>query len=252
MRTIFDAHLHIIDPRFPLIENQGFTPEPFTCKQYFERVRDIEVIGGTVVSGSFQGVDQSYLIDALHQLGKNFVGVTQLPYDTPDERIRELYHHGVRGVRFNVKRGGSEDISKLDSLAKKVYEVAGWHIELYMESTQLPQLAPIIEKLPAVSIDHLGLKNEGFHHLLSLVEKGVRVKATGFGRVDMNVERTLKAIYSINPQALMFGTDLPSTRANRPYHHQDIDIVSRTFSEAQAEDVLYKNALRWYGFLETR
>ena len=26
---IFDAHFHVIDPRFPLQPNQGFVPEPF-------------------------------------------------------------------------------------------------------------------------------------------------------------------------------------------------------------------------------
>ena len=36
-------------------------------------------MGGAVVSGSFQGFDQSYLLDALDQLGPSFVGVTQLP-----------------------------------------------------------------------------------------------------------------------------------------------------------------------------
>jgi predicted TIM-barrel fold metal-dependent hydrolase len=30
---IFDAHLHIIDPRFPLIPNQGYLPDHFTCRE---------------------------------------------------------------------------------------------------------------------------------------------------------------------------------------------------------------------------
>ena len=65
----FDAHLHIIDPRFPLIENQGFLPEPFDCEAYQKRVDQFDVKGGAVVSGSFQGFDQSYLVSALEQLG---------------------------------------------------------------------------------------------------------------------------------------------------------------------------------------
>ncbi len=80
MRTIFDTHLHIIGPRFPLIENQGFLPEPFTCKDYLDKVQELNVIGGAIVSGSFQGFDQNYLIDSLQKLGENFVGVTQLPH----------------------------------------------------------------------------------------------------------------------------------------------------------------------------
>lgn len=78
MRTIFDSHLHIIDPRFPLIKNQGFLPNPFTCNDYLEKVQDLNIKGGVVVSGSFQGFDQTYLIDSLQKLGKNFVGVKLL------------------------------------------------------------------------------------------------------------------------------------------------------------------------------
>lgn len=34
---IFDAHLHVIDPRFPLVPNGGYLPEPFTAEDYLER-----------------------------------------------------------------------------------------------------------------------------------------------------------------------------------------------------------------------
>ncbi|MBU9722840.1 MULTISPECIES: amidohydrolase family protein [Bacillaceae] len=246
MHKIFDAHLHIIDPKFPLIENQGYLPDPFSYDAYLHRVRELEIIGGAIVSGSFQGFDQSYLIDSLERLGKNFVGVTQLPYDTPDEEIIKLNGHGVKAIRFNVKRGGSENVSKLDYFARRVHDLVGWHSELYIDSTTLPEIAPTIEKLPAVSIDHLGLSKDGFHNLLPLVARGVRVKATGFGRGDLDVESALRAIYSENPKALMFGTDLPSTRAKRPYDHSDIDMVYKALSPSQADDVLYKNAVEWY------
>lgn len=39
------------------------------------------------------------------------------------------------------------------------------------------------------------------------------MKATCFGRVELDVENALKSIYEVNPDSLMFGTDLPSTRA---------------------------------------
>jgi len=246
MRTIFDTHLHIIDPRFPLIENQGFLPAPFTCNDYLDKVQALNVKGGAIVSGSFQGFDQTYLIDSLQKLGENFVGVTQLPHDTSDDEIIRLHHYGVRAIRFNVKRGGSEDISRLDYFARRVYELVGWHAELYIDSTALPEIAVTLENLPAVSIDHLGLSKEGFNPLLSLVDKGVRVKATGFGRVELDVAQAIRSIYSVNPDALMFGTDLPSTRAKRPYDHSDIELIYSILNDDQAEKVLYKNAMKWY------
>lgn len=56
---------------------------------------------------------------------------------------------------------------------------------------------------------------------MSLVDKGVRVKATGFGRVELDV-------------------------AKRPYDHSDIELICNILDEDQAEKVLYKNAIEWY------
>lgn len=243
---VFDAHLHIIDKRFPLIQNQGYLPEYFTCLDYLKNVESLHVVGGAIVSGSFQGFDQSYLIDAINTLGENFVGVTQLPYNTPDEDIIRLKDLGIRALRFNVNRRGSEDISRLDYFARRVYELVNWHTELYINSNQLSEMAAVIEKLPAVSIDHLGLSKSGFNDLLSLVDKGIKIKATGFGRLDFDPIKAIKDIYSLNPDALMFGTDLPSTRTQRPFQLSDVDLIINTLEEQQAEKVLYKNALTWY------
>lgn len=136
----FDAHLHIIDPRFPLIENQGFMPEAFTSRDYLKSVEPFDVVGGAVVSGSFQAFDQTYLIDALQTLGEKFVGVTQLPHDISDERIIELNQLGVRALRFNVNRGGSEDLSRLDYFSRRVHELVNWHTELYINSRNLTEI----------------------------------------------------------------------------------------------------------------
>ncbi|MBE0596188.1 MAG: amidohydrolase family protein [Desulfuromonadales bacterium] len=243
---IFDAHLHIIDKRFPLISNQGFLPDEFTCRDYRERVKGYNLAGGAIVSGSFQGFDQSYLCHALRELGPAFVGVTQLPATVSDQEILDLAGAGVRAVRFNLKRGGSENVAHLDRLARRVYELAKWHVELYIDSRELPELSEILTSLPAVSIDHLGLSAEGFPHLLRLVERGVKVKATGFGRVDFDVRQALATIHGINPKALMFGTDLPSTRAPRAYRDEDLLLVYEALGEQGAAAVLGENALEFY------
>jgi predicted TIM-barrel fold metal-dependent hydrolase len=91
---VFDAHFHIIDPRFPLHPNQGFLPEPFTVEDYRARVAHFGVVGGAVVSASFQGSDQTYLVDAQSRLGEGFVGVTQLPPTVTDAKIAALASGG--------------------------------------------------------------------------------------------------------------------------------------------------------------
>ncbi len=104
---IFDAHLHIIAPGFELIPNHGYVPPWFTTADYVPIAQLLGITGGAVVSGSFQGYDQTYLREALLRLGPAFVGVTQLPRDVSDETILELAGCGVRAVRFNLRRGGS-------------------------------------------------------------------------------------------------------------------------------------------------
>jgi predicted TIM-barrel fold metal-dependent hydrolase len=104
---VFDAHLHIVDPAHPLVENGGYLLDPFTVADYRERIAGLGIAGGAVVSGSFQAFEQGYLVDALAALGPGFVGVTQIPSDTSDARILSLHDAGVRAVRFNVARSGS-------------------------------------------------------------------------------------------------------------------------------------------------
>lgn len=243
---LFDTHLHIIDSRFPLVPNEGYLPEEFTCVDYLERMKSYDLVGGAIVSGSFQAFDQTYLVDALKRLGPTFVGVTQVPATVSDGELMELNDAGVRAVRFNLKRGGSADVRYLGSMARRVHELAGWHVELYVDSRELTGLYDTLAALPAVSIDHLGLAREGFGTLLKLVERGVRVKATGFGRVDFDVRTALQELYAANPEALMFGTDLPSTRAPRPYDDGDFDLVIEALGDEGARKVFHDNAAAFY------
>lgn len=241
----FDSHFHIIDPRFPLIANRGYLPPFFSVADYRARVANFEVAGGAVVTASFQGFDQSYLAAALLELGPRFVGVTQLPATATDEEIVELHGRGVRAARFNLYRGNA-DIEEVLTLARRVFDLVGWHVELYIDARSLPDLLPHLLTLPHVGIDHLGLSRAGLPHLLKLAEHGASIKATGFGRCDFTIPEALRAIYAANPAALIFGTDLPSTRAPRPFEDADVTLIQETLGENAARHVLVENALKLY------
>jgi predicted TIM-barrel fold metal-dependent hydrolase len=244
--TIFDAHLHIIDPDHPLIANHGFIPEPYPCDEYLAQVADLGVVGGCVVSGSFQGFDQGYLRAALARLGDRFVGVTQLPTSVTDKEIIALDAIGVRAVRFNLRRSDGIDLSVLPTLARRVHELAGWHVEVYIDGAELIDHTRFLLGLPRVVIDHLGLSREGLRGLYALVERGGFVKASGFGRLDFNPVPVMQRIVEINPEALVFGSDLPSTRSPRPFMPHDIDVIRESFDDATARRVLLDNALALY------
>jgi predicted TIM-barrel fold metal-dependent hydrolase len=243
---LFDSHLHIIDSRFPLTPNNGYLPPTFTHQQYLARMSDYQLSGGVIVSGSFQAFDQSYLIQALKDLGGSFVGITQLPASVSDQQILQLNALGVRGIRFNLKRGGADVITHLTSMAQRVHDLANWHVELYVDASEISDLYTRLISLPALSIDHLGLSKSGLTLLSKLVEKGVKVKATGFSRVDFEVSDVLKTLYSVNPAALMFGSDLPSTRAPSAYSDNDFIAVVDALGEEAAIKVFSQNAIDFY------
>ena len=92
-----------------------------------------------------------------------------------------------------------------------------------------------LRALPRLVVDHLGLDGEALPVLQRL---GCMVKATGFGRVDLDVEATLRAL---DPAQLMFGTDLPGTRARRPFEPADLELVAEIAPQALAD-----NARAWY------
>lgn len=243
---VFDAHLHVIDPRFPLVPNRGYVPAPFTVDDYLRAARPLGVVGGAVVSGSFQGTDQAYLRAALGALGPSFVGVTQLPLGVSDDEVRALDRIGVRAVRFNLRRGPTAALPALARFAARVHALAGWHAEVYVDGRDLADLEPVLARLPRVVIDHLGLRAAGRETLLRLVERGARVKASGFGRFDADPVPLLREVAHADPAALLFGTDLPSTRAPRPFEAADLHRVLDALDPADAHRAVYANAVALY------
>ena len=214
---IFDSHFHIINPEYPLFENNGYLPPNFTIENYEERTQDFEIYGGAIVSGSFQKFDQEYLLDSLNKLGRTYFGVANIPIAIEKSELERLNKSNIVAVRFNLKRGGSAGIENLVELSNRLFHKYNWHTELYVDSKDLKELNSILSKIPKFSIDHLGLTKEGILDLYHWAEKGVKIKATGFGRIDFDPIPVMKKINDINPKSLMFGTDLPSTRAKIPF-----------------------------------
>ena len=237
-RRLFDSHCHIIDHRFPIVANQGYTPPDFPMDAYLAQARPLGVVAGAVVSGSFQANDQTYLMDVLPKLGAGWVGVTQIPNDYPDAEIMKLNAIGVRAMRFNV-----DDIV---AAAQRVHAIAGWHAEMYVDAAALRPHVDKLSKLPQLSIDHLGMTEAGLPVLLDLVAAGCKVKATGFGRVMLDVPKTLEAIARKNPNALVFGTDIPSTRAKRPFEPSDIELVETVLGAELAAKAFWDNPVALY------
>ena len=250
-RRLFDAHFHIIDHKFPIVVNQGYTPPHFPLADYLAQAKPLGVVAGAVVSGSFQGNDQTYLLDLLPKLGVGWVGVTQIPNDYPDAEIAKLGAAGVRAIRFNVFRGRVDSVDSIVALANRVHAVAGLHSEIYADASALAPHVDKLSKLPKFSIDHLGMTEAGVPVLLDLVAAGAKVKASGFGRVKLDVPKALERIAAKSPDALMFGTDIPSTRAQRPFQESDIALVEKVLGPELAKKAFWDNPLAHYRVKQT-
>jgi predicted TIM-barrel fold metal-dependent hydrolase len=169
--------------------------------------------------------------------------VTQIPNDYPDAEIVKLNALGVRAMRFNLFRGQIDSVDDIVTMATRVHSVAGWHSEFYADAAALRPHVARLSKLPQISIDHLGMTEAGVPVLLDLVAAGCKVKATGFGRVKLDVPRTLEAIARQSPDALVFGTDIPSTRAERPFNAADIDLVETVLGPDVARKAFWDNPM---------
>ena len=245
-QKLFDAHFHIFSPKYTLRPNNKFTPEYFEVENYRKRMAAVRLVGGTLITSSFQMDDDSYIKPTLKQLGKNYVAVISPPSDLTATNIRRLNSIGVRAIRINLFRSNLLTPRKIKEIADKVNEIAGWHSEFYLDAKQLKQLKPLLINLPCCCIDHLGIEKEALADILQLAACGVYVKASGFGRTNHNIESALHAIWRANPHALLFGSDLPSTRAKRSFSDYDIQLIKDCFDQQAANKIFYENAYRLY------
>ncbi|MDQ0671020.1 amidohydrolase [Pseudomonas sp. W2I6] len=243
---VFDAHFHLFDPAYPIDANGGYTPPTFSQADYQRLATPLGICSGVLVGSSFQGYRQDWLCDALTKLGTEWVGITQLPMDVSDAEILRLAKFGVRGIRFNIYRGDEISMDQLVALSQRAFDLAGWHPEVYLDASQIRAHVPQLSQLRGLVIDHLGMTEAGLPVLLDLVDAGAKVKASGFGRVNLDVPRALELIARRSPDALMFGSDMPSTRTKRPFQAADIELIKSILGQELARKALWSNGRSLY------
>ncbi|TDH61728.1 amidohydrolase [Dankookia rubra] len=224
MEPIFDAHFHIFAAGGPMPGNAGFVPPPFGVEAYRARARKLGITGGVNVAGSVQGGDPRPLLEAAAALGPGFVVVAQADAAQDEAAMRALAASGVRGLRYSLYRGQWADPHAVADHASRAAG-CGLHAQVYADAAVLAPAVAALARLPALVIDHLGMTEAGLPVVLDLARAGAKVKASGFGRVALDVPRALERIAAAAREALMFGSDLPSVRAARPFAPADIDLL---------------------------
>ena len=230
-----DTHAHVFGPvdRFPYAEDRSYTPPDAPLAKYLAMLDAIGFAHGVLVQGSAHGRDNSAMLDALKREPNRLRGVAVADTGVSPADLRHWHELGVRGLRFNhffrdgqLHYRGGVPLSEAKMLAP-VMEDLGWHLQLWIDVKDLPQVIPTLRSLGLpVVIDHMGRTDaragpgtEGFQALLRAVGEGwCWTKLSGAHRLSQrppdypDAQPFHEALVKANPERLVWGGDWPHPR----------------------------------------
>jgi 2-pyrone-4,6-dicarboxylate lactonase len=263
-----DAHCHVFGPeeKFPYAPERKYTP----CdapKEKLIAVRDfLGFDKNVIVQASCHSKDNRAMVDALESSNGKAKGVAFVGEEISDAELRWLDRAGVRGVRFNfVKRlvdFTPRDV--LDRIARRVVPL-GWHIVIYFEMRDLPELEPFFTSLPTiVVVDHMGTpdvskgvnhpENQRFHSLMR-EHKNFWVKVTCPERMTLvgppydDVVLFGRTLVDLFPDRVIWGTDWPhpNMKKEAPDDGVLVDNIPKIApSAAEQKALLVDNPMKLY------
>lgn len=271
-----DCHVHIYGPydRFPVQTEGRFTPtQAFPVETLFSVWDAIGIARGVIVHALAAGADNEVTLEALRRFPDKLRAVAILQTSVTDRRLDEMTQAGFKGVRINLLRQDGKPVSTggmtlddLKALAPRLAE-RGWHAQLWVETGDLQDLAPDLEKLPLdFVIDHQGrtmtdkgVGYRGFQWFCDRLKSGrYWCKLSGAdrntreGRPYKDTEDFMKALVAANPDRLVWGTDWPHvghTSETLPSEAELIGLFERCVPDANIRrKILVDNPVRLYGF----
>lgn len=271
-----DCHVHIYGPfdRFPAQSEGRFSPtEANPVELLFALWDRIGVARGVIVHALAAGADNEVTLDALRRYPERLRGVAILKRDVSDRRLDELTGAGFKGARINLLKQdgkvvstGGMNLEDLMTLAPRLAE-RGWHAQLWIETGDLDELAPQLEKLPLkFVIDHMGrtmtdkgVDYPGFQKFCERLKTGrYWCKLSG---ADRNTRQGapyadtapfMQALVQANPDRLVWGSDWPHV-GHTPETFPAEDVLIPLFmrcvpDEKTRKKILVDNPASLYGF----
>ncbi len=260
-----DAHLHIIDPRFPSL--QATRPDGMTLDDYRLLQRRLGTTRAVPVQAKHYRTDNACLLDALERLGADGRGIAVVSPDVTDGELRRLDRGGVRGLRFSVWNPADTvtTAAMIEPLANRVAGL-GWHVQLHMSADQIAEAAATLARLPCpIVFDHMGRlppeqgpDHPAFPVICGLLDRGnAWVKLAGAylnteqGPPDYaDATRIARAFVRAAPERLVWGSDWPHvTEPDKPDDAGLFDLLAVwAGDERTRERILVDNPATLYGF----
>ncbi len=277
-----DAHCHVFGPgvMFPYAPERKYTPCDAGREQLFALRDRLGFSRNVVVQATCHGADNRALVDALRHSDGRARGVATVRRNVTDAELADLHAAGVRGTRFNFVRR-LVDFTPKDELLEIAQRIAplGWHVVVYFEAADLPQLWDFFTALPTtVVVDHMGRPDvtkavegpefELFVRMLrehpniwSKVSCPERLTVTGPAAVDgerapyRDVVPFARRIVETFPDRVLWGTDWPhpNLKDHMPDDGMLVDFVPQIATTADLQRrLLVDNPMRLYWPEETR
>jgi 2-pyrone-4,6-dicarboxylate lactonase len=271
-----DAHCHVFGPSpdFPFAPERKYTPCNASRDQLFALRDHLGFSRNVIVQATCHGADNSAMVDACRASGGRARGVATVKRSVSDEQLQALHDAGVRGVRFNfLKR--LVDTTPPDELLEIAGRVAplGWHVVLYFEAVDLPELLDFFNALPTpLVIDHMGRPDvtqsvdgrafetfidfvDGNPNIWTKVSCPERLSETGPPALDgersayRDVVPFAKRIVETFPDRVLWGTDWPhpNLKSHMPDDGLLVDVIPHIAATAELQQkLLVDNPMRLY------
>lgn len=155
-----DAHCHVFGPgeEFPFAPTRKYTPCDASDEQLFALRDRLGFARNVIVQATCHGADNSAMLDAVVKADGRARGVATVKPDISEAALQRLHEGGVRGVRFNFLKRLVDVVptEDLTTISHKIKDL-GWHIVIYFEAADLPELFDFFSGLPTdLVVDHMG------------------------------------------------------------------------------------------------
>ncbi|HXZ00554.1 MAG TPA: amidohydrolase family protein [Stellaceae bacterium] len=262
-----DCHFHIFGPdaRYPYAQKRGYTPPEALVPQYEAMIAALGIERMVIVHPSVYGTDNRCSLDSMALLGRERCRmVAVVDENTGEAELKRMDALGVRGVRFNLFNVGGPSRDALGTVARRIAPL-GWHLQVYVEGAQLPELAPLLAALPLpVVIDHMGqiMTAWGVDHpavgaLRRLIDGGRGwVKLCGYrsssaGYPFADVGALARALIADAAERCVWGTDWPHPNfaGTMPDDGELLDLLGDWApAPSLRRKILVENPAALYGF----
>lgn len=264
-----DAHCHVFGPGdvFPYAPERKYTPCDAGKEKLWALREHLGFSRNVIVQATCHGADNRALVDALNDAGGRARGVATVRPAITGVELDELHAAGVRGVRFNfVKRlVDALPFDGLSEIAAKIQPL-GWHIVIYFEAEDLPELYDFFTSLPTtVVVDHMGrpdvsqpVDGPGFDLFMKLMRDNPdfwckvtcpeRLSLSGPPAYD-DVVPFARRVVEAFPDRVLWGTDWPhpNLKSHMPDDGMLVDFIPRIAVTAELQQkLLVDNPMRLY------